>query len=153
MNSLKTITLDEQNNYRLMEIGKIKDYFDQEIRHEQSLTSKLSKYLTCLDYAGKILTVFLTVFSGTNMFAHVKGKYRKTSCLIISVFSLVSALLSGLMVKLHEKTKTSKKKHNELLYLAKNKLDCVEILLSQTIEDQIITHNEFKMILNEKKTV
>ena len=45
MNSLKTITLDGQNNYRLMEIGKIKDYFDQEIRHEQSLTSKyLSKY-------------------------------------------------------------------------------------------------------------
>ena len=142
MNSLKTITLDEQNNYRLMEIGKIKDYFDQEIRHEQYLTSKyLSKYLTCLDYAGKILTVFLTVFSGTNMFAHVKGKDKKTLCLIISVFSLVSALLSGVMVKLQEKTKTSKKKSNELLYLAKNRLDCVEMLISQTIEDQIITHN------------
>ena len=85
------------------------------------------------------------------MFAHVKGKDKKTLCLIISVFSLVSALLSGVMVKLHEKTKTSKKKPNELLYLAKNKLDCVEMLISQTIEDQIITHNEFKMILNEKK--
>ena len=35
------------------------------------LTSKLSKYLTGFDYADKILTVFLTAFSGTNIFAHV----------------------------------------------------------------------------------
>ena len=26
--NLDTITLDEQTNYRLMQIGKIKDYFD-----------------------------------------------------------------------------------------------------------------------------
>ena len=27
--NLETITLNEQTNYRLMEIGKIKDYFNQ----------------------------------------------------------------------------------------------------------------------------
>ena len=73
-NSLETITLNEQTNYRLMEIGKIKDYFDQEMKYQEALTSKLSKYLTCFDYADKILTVFVTVFSGTNIFAHVRGK-------------------------------------------------------------------------------
>ena len=52
-NNLETITLNEQTNYRLMEIGKIKDYFNQE-----NLTNKLSKYLTCFNYADKILTVF-----------------------------------------------------------------------------------------------
>ena len=60
--NLETISLNEQTNYRLIEIGKIKDYFDQEIKYQQLLTSKLSKYLTGFDYAGKILTVFLTVF-------------------------------------------------------------------------------------------
>ena len=30
-NSIETISLNKQINYRLMEIGKIKDYFDQEI--------------------------------------------------------------------------------------------------------------------------
>ena len=73
-NSLETITLNEQTNYRLMEIGKIKDYFNQEIKYQQSLTSKLSKYLTCFDYTSKILTVVLTVFSGTNIFAHARVK-------------------------------------------------------------------------------
>ena len=57
-----------------MEIGKIKDYFDQEIKYQQLLTSKLSKYLTGIGYANKILTVFLTVFSGTNNFAHARGR-------------------------------------------------------------------------------
>ena len=72
--SLEAITLEKQTNYRLIEIGKIKDYFDQEIQYQQSLTNKLSKYLTCFDYADKILTVFLTVFSGTNFFVHVRGR-------------------------------------------------------------------------------
>ena len=65
--NLETISLNEQTNYRLMEIGTIKDYFDQEIKYQQLLTSKLSKYLTSFDYADKILGVFLTVFSGANI--------------------------------------------------------------------------------------
>ena len=48
---LETITLNEQTNYRLMEISKIKDYFDQQIRYQQLLINKLSKYITCLDNA------------------------------------------------------------------------------------------------------
>ena len=31
LTNLETILLNEQTNYRLIEIGKIKDYFDQEI--------------------------------------------------------------------------------------------------------------------------
>ena len=45
-----------------MEIGKIKDCFDQEIKYQQLLTSKLSKYLTGFDYADKILTTFFNCF-------------------------------------------------------------------------------------------
>ena len=133
-----------------MEIGKIKDYFSQEIQYQQSLTSKLSKHLTCLDYTNKILTVFLTVFSGTNIFAHVKTD-KQLLGLITSVFSLVSCLSSGVIKKLHQETKLRKKKHNRLLYLAKNKLDCVEILISKSVEDGIIDHNEFAAIIKEKK--
>ena len=34
-NDLETIKLNEQTNYRLMEIGKIKDYFNQELQYQQ----------------------------------------------------------------------------------------------------------------------
>ena len=49
------------------------------------------------------------------------------------------------------KKKKRKKKHSKILYLSKNKLDCIEMLISQSIMDLNISHDEFKMIMNEKK--
>ena len=66
--------LEDQSNYRLNEISKIKDYFNEEIQYQQFVTNKLSKYLTVFDYSNKILTVVLTVFSGTYTFSNVKNK-------------------------------------------------------------------------------
>ena len=118
----ETINLEDQSNSRLNEISKIKNYFNDEIQHQQSLTNKLSKYLTVFDYFNKILTVFLTVFSSTNIFAHVKDK-KKLLGLITSIFSLLFSLFFGITIKLQQETKLRKKKHNRSLYLAKNKLD------------------------------
>ena len=149
-NSIETISLNEQTNYRLMEIGRIKDYLEQEMKYQQLLTSNLSKYLTGFDYADKILTVFLTVFSGTNIFAHVKGE-KQLLGLIASAFSLLFCLSSGVVKKLQQETKTRKKKHNKLLYLGKNKLDCVEMLVSNSVMDGIIDLNKFLAIMKKKK--
>ena len=57
-----------------MDIGKNKVYLEQEIKYQQLLTSKLSKYLIGFDYADKILTLFLTAFSGTNILLMLKKK-------------------------------------------------------------------------------
>ena len=35
--------------------------------------------------------------------------------------------------------------------MAKNKLDCVEMLISDSIKDEIIDHDEFLAIMKEKK--
>ena len=72
--NLKTITLNEQTNYRLNEINKIKNYFECEIKEQEALINKLSKYIKGFDYTDKILTVFLTVSSGLNIFSHIKTK-------------------------------------------------------------------------------
>ena len=56
--NLETISLNEQTDYRLSEISKINDYFECEIKYQELLTKKLSKYITCFDYADKILTAF-----------------------------------------------------------------------------------------------
>ena len=37
-----------KSNYRLSEVSKIKDYFNDEILYQQSLTNTLSKYLNIL---------------------------------------------------------------------------------------------------------
>ena len=53
---------------------------------------------------------------------------------------------------MQQETKLRKKKHNRSLYLAKNKLDCIEMLISNSIKDGIINRDEFLEILKEKKT-
>ena len=149
MTSLETMNLEDQSYYRLNEISKIKDYFNEELQYQQFLTNKLSKYLTIFDYFNKILTVILTIFSGTNIFSNVKNK--QLLGLITSVFSLLFSLFFGIIIKLQQETKLKKKKHNKLLYLAKTKLDCIEMLISNSIKDGIISHDEFLEILKEKK--
>ena len=142
--------LEDQSNYKLNEISKIKDYFNEELQYQQFLTNKLSKYLTVFDYSNKMLTVVLTVFSGTNIFSNVKNE--QLLGLITSVFFFLSfSLPFGIIIKLHQETKLRKKKHKKLLYLAKNKLDCKEMLISNSIKDGIISHDEFLEIFKEKK--
>ena len=136
--------LEDQSNYRLNEISNIKDYFDEQIQYQQSLTNKLSKYLTVSDYSNKILTVVLTNFSGTNIFRNVQNK--QLLGLITSVFSSSFSLSFGIIIKLQQETKLRKKKHNKLLYL-----DCIEMLISNSIRDGIINHDEILEILKEKK--
>ena len=53
----------------------------------------------------------------------------------------MSCLSSVIIKKLHQETKIRKTKHNTLLHLAKNKLDCIEMLISKSVEDGITDHN------------
>ena len=43
-----------------------------------------------------------------------------------------------------------KKKHDKILMLAKRKLNSIESLISQALNDMEISHEEFITILNEK---
>ena len=149
--NLETISLNEQTNYRLIEIGKIKDHFDQETKDQEYLIRKLSKCITGFDYTDKMLTAFLTVFSGTNIFAHAKDEKRLLE-LITSGFSLDFCLSFGVVKKLLYERQKEKKSHNKLRYIAKNKLDCIEMLISKSLEDGAIDDNKFTAIINEKKS-
>ena len=102
--------------------------------------------MTAFDYSNKILTVVWTVFSETDIFSNVNNK--QLLGLITSVFSLSFSLYFGIIIKLQQETKLRKNNHNKLLYLAKNKLDCIEMLISNSIRDGIISYDE---ILKEIK--
>ena len=42
------------------------------------------------------------------------------------------------------------KKPKKLLYLSNNKLDCTEMVISQSISDLNVSHEELKAIMDEK---
>ena len=50
MNNLNVIELTNVNKYRLDEINKIRDYFNNAINERKDIIKKLNKYLVSFDY-------------------------------------------------------------------------------------------------------
>ena len=50
MNNLNVIELTDVNKYRLDEINKIRDYFNNENKERKDIIKKLDKYLVSFDY-------------------------------------------------------------------------------------------------------
>ena len=57
------IELTDVNKYRLDEINKIRDYFNNEIKERKDIIKKLNKYLVSFDYLDKI---FITLSASFN---------------------------------------------------------------------------------------
>ena len=55
--NLDVIPLSDQAKFRLNEINKIKDYFNSEIQKRNTISKKLSKYITAFDYIDKTVIV------------------------------------------------------------------------------------------------
>ena len=67
MNSLELLDI---NNYRLNEINKIKDYFNDEINERKDIIKKLSKYMVSFDYLDKIFIVLSAPFGTLSIASH-----------------------------------------------------------------------------------
>ena len=65
-------------------------------------------------------------------------------------FTLIFSIAKGIIKILLKTTRNKKKKHDNILMLAKSKLNSTEILVSKALNDMDISHEEFTIILNEK---
>ena len=71
MNETDKTNLTDQRKFRLNEMGKIENYFNQEINQRKSCSEKLSKYVAAFDYIDKILIVLSTTTGGVCIVSHV----------------------------------------------------------------------------------
>ena len=149
MHEIDKTKLTDQTKLRLYEIKNIENYFINEINERKSYSKKLNKYVTIFDYIDKILIILSATTSGISIisFTSVIG----TSVGIVSTsFTLIFSLSTGIIKKLLNMTRNKKKKHDKILMLAESKFNSIETLISQALNDLDISHEEFKMILNEK---
>ena len=149
MHEIDTTKLTDHTKLRLYEIKNIENYFINDINEKKSFSKKLNRYVTIFDYIDKILIILSATTSGISIisFASVIG----TSVGIVSAsFTLIFSLSTGIIKKLLNMTRNKKKKHDKILMLAESKFNSIETLISQALNDLDISHEEFKMILNEK---
>ena len=139
------LNLSDQTTFRLNEINKIKDHFHSEIQESKTMSKKLSKYFAAFDYIDKTLSATSAGIS-TISFTTVAGI---PAGLASASFTLIFSLTKGIIKKLLKVTRKKKKKHNNIVTFAKRKLNSIETLMSQTLIDLDISHEEFKTIVNE----
>ena len=61
------------------------------------------------------------------------------------------SLTTGIIKKLLKERRKKEKKNCKIIILAKSKLNSIESLMSQTLIDLDISHEEFKTIVNKKE--
>ena len=148
MNNIIELT-DTANKYRLDEINKIRDYFNNEIKERKDINKKLNKYLVSFDYLDKIF-IALSASFGTLSIASYASVVGTPAGIAVSSLTLIFTIGTDISKSLLKVTKKRKKKHNKIIALAKSKLSDIETLLSSALNDSKISHEEFTSIITEK---
>ena len=142
------IELTNVNKYRLDEINKIRDYFNNEIKERKVIFKKLNKYLVSFDYLDKIFIALSALF-GTLSIASYASVVGTPAGIAGSSLTLIFTIGTGISKSLLNVTKKRKKKHNKIIVLAKNKVNMIDTLLSSALNDFEISHEEFTNIIIE----
>ena len=147
---MNNLELTDVNKYRLDEINKIKEYFENEIKERKDIIKKLNKYLVSFDYLDKIF-ITLSASFGTLSIASYAAVVGIPVGIAVSSLTLIFTIGTGLNKSLLQVTTKRKKKHSKIITLAKSKLNTIETLLSSALNDSKISHEEFTNIIIEKK--
>ena len=134
--------------YRLDEINKVRDYFNNEIKERKDIIKKSNKYLVSFDYLDKIFITLSAPF-GTLSIASYTSVVGTPAGIPGSSLTLIFTIGTGISKSLLNITKKRKKKHNKIIVLAKNKLNMIDTLLSSALNDSVISHEECTNIINE----
>ena len=141
--------LKDLTKYRLDEINKIKDYLNSEIKERKNIIKKISKYIVAFDYADKLF-ITLSASFGTLSIASYATVVEIPAGITGASLTLIFTITTGAVKTLLNITRKKKKKHNKIIALARSKLNIIENLISQALNDFEITHEEFSKIVYEK---
>ena len=147
MHEIDKTKLSDQTKYRLHEIKKIENCFINEINEREPYSKKLN--VTNFDNIDKILIVLSATAGGISSISFTTNIGAPVGIAIAS-FTLIFSITTGIIKKLLSTTIKKKKKHDQILLLAKSKYNSIEALTSQALNDINISHKEFITILNEK---
>ena len=113
------------------------------------MSKRLSKYIASFDYFDKSLIV-LSETSGSISIASFAAVIGTPVGIASASFSLTFSFYTGLVEKLIKTTRNKKKKYNEIVMLARSKLNCIDSKISEASMNNQISHEEFMIIINKE---
>ena len=143
------LELNYLTKLRLDEINKIKDYLNSEIKEKKDIIKKISKYIVAFDYADKLFITLSALFDTLSIASYAKIVGIPAGIAGASL-TLIFTVTTGVVKTFLNITRKKKKKPNKVIALARSKLNIIENLISQSLINFEITHEEFSNIIYEK---
>ena len=144
-------TPSSEEQFRLNKISEIKDYFVAEIKERELMSKRLSKYIASFDYFDKSL-IALSVTTGSISIASFATVIGVTVGMMSASCSLAFSITTGIVKKLLLKQEI-RRKNNEIVMLARSKLNSIESKISEALINNEISHKDFMTIINEENKV
>ena len=113
------------------------------------LLKKISKYIIAFDYARKLFITLSASFGTSSIMSHARIVGIPVGIAGASLTVLLT-VTTGIVKKLLNITRKKREKHNKVIALARSKLNIIETLISQSLTDFDISHEEFSKIIYEK---
>ena len=104
---MNNLELTDVNKYRLDEINKIKEYFDNEIKERKDIIKKLNKYIVSFDYLDKIFITLSASFGTLSIasYAAVVGIPVGTAGSSLTLIFPIGTGLNKSLIQLTKKRK------------------------------------------------
>ena len=141
---------NNQQVFRLNRINEIRDYFVAEIKERELMSKRLSKCIAFFDYFDKSLIV-LSITTGSVSITSFTTVIGAPVGIVSASFSLTFSISTEIIKKLSETTRNKKKKHNEIIILARSKLNSTENKISKALINNESKHKDFETIIDEEK--
>ena len=142
--------ISNEQQFRLNKVNEIKDYFLAEIREGELISKNISKYIASLDYFDKSLND-LSILAGSISIASFATVIGPPAGIIWASCGLTFSITSGFVKKFLKIIRNKIKKHNEIIVLARSKLNSIESKISKALMDNEISHEGFETIINKEK--
>ena len=128
--------------FRLKKVDETRNYFYEEIKHNDLTSGKFKKTFKNLSYVEHLLILASTITSCVSISA-----FASVGCVPVGIMSSAVGLkiyaITARIKKYKLITKKRKKKHDKIVLLGKTKLETIEVLISKALMDSYIIRDEF----------
>ena len=136
--------------FRLRKIDETRNYLLDEIKHNNLMSEKYKKTCKYLNYVERLLILASTVTGCVSISALASLAAFPIGNMSYAVGIKVCAITAGIKTykSIIKKKKKKKKKHYKIVFLGKDKLNTIEVLISQALINSYISHDEFVSVNN-----
>ena len=139
---------ENEQNFRLSKINEVHQFLESEKEKREEISKKYRKLVKALDYTNGTL-VGITTLGGATGAVLLATVITVPVAVVLESITVVTGGLSCLSTVLQRRFLKKIQKHEKLAVLACSKLNSISNHVSKALDDDNVSHEEFKLIMDE----